>query len=103
MTKEIRNPNAERFVRGLELISNFDHWLFFCHSSFIKSGAVAAPRKLWARSLRQLPSVRLGVTPMFLGGGLFVRERFAAQLDVNFLNLPGQTIADIARDAFVLL
>src|SRR5205809_2402868 len=104
MTNDERNPNSEcRTVRhGLEMISDFDHWLFIRHltfvirlSSFGRSCAVAAPRKLWARSPRQLPAVRLGVTPMFLAGGLFVRERFAAQLDINFLHLPGQTIANI--------
>src|SRR5437660_9624207 len=89
---------------GIPISDFFCHWvLVIRHSSYDRSCAGAAPGKLWARSLRQLPPVRLGVTPMFLGGGLFVRERFAAQLDVNLLHLPGQTIADITRDAFVLL
>src|SRR2546430_11611516 len=82
------------------------HSFGFRHSSFVICCAFLSgsqSRRLLPALLRQHASMRRRVSPVFFSRGLFIDERFATHLDIDFLHLAGEAVADITRYSLIPL
>src|SRR5947207_2608114 len=105
MSNENRNPNTKQQGATRRRVRSFlsRHFLTFEIPAFRCLFPNQRRENLARVFPRQLPPVRFGVLPMFLGSGLFVAKRLASHLDVNIPYFSVQTITYITSEAVVLI